>query len=63
MSEDSPTLPPDRPHVGSVARLASHLSLLQLSDSAFPSGRYTLSHGLEALAQSGRLTPPARRRW
>ena len=32
------------------------LSGLQLSDSAFPSGRYTLSYGLESLAHSGRLT-------
>jgi urease accessory protein len=32
---------------------------LQLYDSAFPSGRYTLSHGLEPLAQSGQLTGPA----
>jgi urease accessory protein len=36
--------------------LGSLVSLLQLSDSAFPSGRYTLSYGLEALAQSGHLT-------
>lgn len=35
------------------------LSLLQLSDSAFPSGRYTLSHGLETLAQTGYLTVPS----
>jgi urease accessory protein len=42
------------------ARLASFLSLLQLSDSALPSGRYTLSYGLEAFAQSGQLTAPAR---
>jgi urease accessory protein len=28
-----------------------------LSDSAFPNGRYTLSYGLEAFAQSGMLTP------
>jgi urease accessory protein len=34
---------------------ASVLSLLQLSDSAFPSGRYTLSHGLETIAQTGQL--------
>jgi len=40
-------------------RLASLLSLLQLSDSAFPSGRYTLSYGLETLVQSGRLPVPA----
>jgi urease accessory protein len=38
--------------------LGSLLSLLQLSDSAFPSGRYTLSYGLEALVQSGHLTVP-----
>ncbi|RZU01877.1 urease accessory protein [Kribbella rubisoli] len=31
----------------------THLSALQLADSAFPSGRYTLSHGLEPLVQSG----------
>lgn len=41
-------------------RLTSLLSVLQLSDSAFPSGRYTLSHGLEALSQSGRLPTPSR---
>ena len=39
--------------------IASLLSLLQLSDSAFPSGRYTLSYGLEALVQSGHLTVPS----
>lgn len=38
--------------------LGSLLSLLQLSDSAFPSGRYTLSHGLETLVESGHLTVP-----
>ena len=40
------------PNIGSL------VSLLQLSDSAFPSGRYTLSYGLEALVQSGHLTVP-----
>lgn len=35
--------------------LASFLSVLQLSDSAFPNGRYTLSYGLEAYAQAGAL--------
>jgi len=35
------------------------LAVLQLSDSAFPSGRYTLSHGLEAFAQSGLLAAPS----
>jgi urease accessory protein len=39
--------------------LKSFLSVLQLSDSAFPSGRYTLSYGLESLAQSGELTTPS----
>jgi urease accessory protein len=34
------------------------LAVLQLSDSAFPSGRYTLSHGLEAFAQAGLLDVP-----
>ena len=42
-----------------MARLASFLSVLQLSDSGFPSGRYTLSYGLEAFAQSGLLTAPS----
>ncbi|MEV6283833.1 urease accessory UreF family protein [Kribbella sp. NPDC051770] len=40
-------------------RLAGLLSVLQLSDSAFPSGRYTLSYGLETLVQSRRLTMPS----
>jgi urease accessory protein len=38
--------------------LESYLSALQLADSAFPSGRYTLSHGLEAVAQDRPLTAP-----
>ena len=38
--------------------LAGLLSVLQLSDSAFPSGRYTLSHGLETFAQEGLLERP-----
>jgi urease accessory protein len=42
-------------------RLAGFLSALQLSDSAFPSGRYTLSYGLETFAQSGQLGTPVRR--
>jgi urease accessory protein len=41
--------------------LGSLLSLLQLSDSAFPSGRYTLSYGLESLVQGGHLTVPSDR--
>ena len=39
--------------------LTSLLSVLQLSDSAFPSGRYTLSYGLETLVQSGHVAVPA----
>lgn len=35
------------------------LTVLQLSDSGFPSGRYTLSHGLEAFAQHGFMQMPA----
>ena len=38
-----------------AADLLAHLSALQFADSAFPSGRYTLSHGLEPLAQNGLL--------
>ena len=33
----------------------SLLSTLQLGDSLFPSGRYTLSHGLETFVESGRV--------
>jgi urease accessory protein len=39
--------------------LGSLLAVLQLSDSAFPSGRYTLSYGLESCVQSGHLTLPS----
>lgn len=35
------------------------LAVLQLSDSGFPSGRYTLSHGLEAFAQEGLVETPS----
>jgi urease accessory protein len=41
-----------------VQDLAAFLSVLQLSDSAFPSGRYTLSYGLETFAQDGFLSAP-----
>ena len=44
---------------GRTSQLTSLLSILQLSDTAFPSGRYTLSYGLEALVQSGHLSAPA----
>ncbi|WP_205862837.1 urease accessory UreF family protein [Planosporangium thailandense] len=36
--------------------LPPFLAALQLADSAFPSGRYTLSHGLESFVQSGEVT-------
>jgi urease accessory protein len=50
----------DAPPDGERLHVAQLLSVLQLSDSAFPSGRYTLSHGLEALSQSGRLATPSK---
>lgn len=34
------------------------LALMQLSDSFFPSGSFTLSHGLESLVQSGQVRSP-----
>lgn len=34
------------------------LALMQLADSFFPSGSYTLSHGLESLVQSQQLNSP-----
>lgn len=43
---------------GALDGVIRQLAALQLGDSAFPSGRYTLSHGLEALAQSGQLAGP-----
>jgi urease accessory protein len=39
-----------------ASRLASFLFVLQVNDSGFPTGRYTLSYGLEALAQSGQAS-------
>lgn len=36
---------------------ASELTIWQLADSAFPSGMYTLSHGLEGFAQEGAIEP------
>jgi urease accessory protein len=58
-----PARTPPLAHVGwtggSTSELQSLLSVLQLSDTAFPSGRYTLSYGLEALVQTGHLAAPA----
>ena len=39
-----------------VSTLEQQFALMQLADSFFPSGAYTLSHGLESLVQSGRIT-------
>jgi urease accessory protein len=44
---------------GGTSELQSLVTILQLNDSAFPSGRYTLSYGLEALVQTGHLIAPA----
>lgn len=41
-----------------VNTLEQQFVLMQLADSFFPSGAYTLSHGLESLVQSGRITRP-----
>ena len=35
--------------------IEQQLVLLQLADSFFPSGSYTLSHGLESLVQEGAI--------
>jgi urease accessory protein len=59
MSEYAPPLPRAAWTGGSISEIQSLLSVLQLSDTAFPSGRYTLSYGLEALVQVGHLSAPA----
>lgn len=46
------------PRVPKAHWLTGLLAVLQLTDSAFPSGRYTLSYGLETLVQTGRLATP-----
>lgn len=38
--------------------IAQQLALMQLSDSFFPSGSFTLSHGLESLVQENQLRSP-----
>lgn len=42
----------------SADTLASKFTLMQLSDSFFPSGSFTLSHGLEALVQAKQIRSP-----
>ena len=38
--------------------IAQQLTLMQLGDSFFPSGSYTLSHGLESLVQAQKVSTP-----
>ncbi|MGW4815246.1 urease accessory protein, partial [Kitasatospora cineracea] len=52
--DDRPARPSPEPRPGGLAAL---LVSLQLTDSAFPSGFYTLSHGLEGYAQAKAVTP------
>ncbi|MFI1583697.1 urease accessory protein UreF [Embleya sp. NPDC020630] len=54
-SEHSPGT--DRSLEPRLGRLAPLLVSLQLADSAFPSGFYTLSHSLEGYAQARAVTP------
>jgi urease accessory protein len=57
MSAATLPLARDPLRAGPVLPLVSYLSALQLCDSAFPTGRYTLSYGLETLTQSRQLRP------
>ena len=41
-----------------MAMIDSRLALMQLSDSFFPSGSFTLSHGLEAMVQTNQIHNP-----
>ena len=38
-----------------LTKITQQLALMQLADSSFPSGSFTLSHGLECLVQDGQL--------
>ncbi len=40
------------------AKICQKLALMQLADSFFPSGSFTLSHGLESLVQEGKIQQP-----
>lgn len=40
------------------SKIAKKLALMQLADSFFPSGSYTLSHGLESLVQQNHMQQP-----
>lgn len=37
------------------SQISQQLAMMQLSDSFFPTGSFTLSHGLEALVQTGKI--------
>ncbi len=41
-----------------ASTIKQKLTLIQLADSFFPSGSYTLSHGLESLIQQGQIQQP-----
>ncbi|EDX86443.1 UreF, putative [Synechococcus sp. PCC 7335] len=43
------------PQKDSLQSIVQQFTLMQLADSFFPSGSYTLSHGLESLVQEGRI--------
>ena len=38
-----------------MSQIAQQLALMQLSDSFFPTGSFTLSHGIETLVQTGKI--------
>ncbi|MEM8828841.1 MAG: urease accessory UreF family protein [Cyanobacteria bacterium P01_G01_bin.19] len=44
---------------GVESKIEQKLILMQLSDSFFPSGSYTLSHGLESLVQNSQIKHPS----
>ena len=48
---------PAGPALTANGSLSAFLSSLQVTDSFFPSGLFTLSHGIESFAQAGLLTP------
>jgi urease accessory protein len=52
-----PPLPSEGEGVRDSEAMFPFLSSLQLADSFFPNGLYTLSHGLESYAQAGLVTP------
>ena len=60
MVSGNPTSSDGRSHaqpVSNPTQLGSFLGSLQLADSFFPSGLFTLSHGIESFAQAGLITP------